>query len=132
MSKIKTLGNAFTIISGIKMAALKNLAKFHPATLQKKDKDGKNVVFAIGVADAGKGSVTDFGVSFDSENADGFAQVTKLFPVGTKAEDREKYIVDNVGGVLLALNDFEDDVNDASTGLDAEIAAVKASITSAD
>ena len=128
MAKVKTLGNAFAIVSTIKMEDLKNLAKFHPEQLQKRDKDGKNVVFAIGVADAGKGSVSEFGVSFDSANAEGYAQVTKMFPAGTKAEDRSDYIVNNVGGVLLTLNAFETDVNNASAGLTEEIAAIKDSI----
>ena len=129
MANIKILANAFVVTSAIKMEDLKNLRKYHPEQLVQKDAETKDEIFKVGVGAAGAGSVSTFGVVFDSQNTEGLAQVTKTFPVGTATENREKYLIDQVGGAMLALNNFENILDAKVAALGTEVAAIKSGIT---
>lgn len=128
MAKIKVLANAYVVTSSLKADDIANLAKFHPDQLTVKTDKG-DAVFSVAMGQPGAGSIQPFGITFDGKDANGNANVTKLFPEDTKAEDRKKFLMDNkVGAALLALNKYENVFAASVTGLGTEIAAINDSI----
>jgi len=128
MSNVKILANAFVITSAVKTADFNNLKKFHPEQLKLKDAETKNEVFAVSTGS--KGSIGQFGVTFDGTNTEGYANTTQLFPESVNtSEARSNYIVDNIGGTLLKLNQFETVLAAKIGNLGTEIAAIKSNIT---
>ena len=119
----KILGSAFTLTSSIKMADIKKLAKFSPASLQLKDADKKNVVYAIGT---GKAAINQNGVTFNGENSDGFAQCTIEIPADTA--NKTEYVKENFGRAMLGLVDMEAHIAAELTTLEGKFTAVNDSI----
>lgn len=121
--KTKILGKSVTVTSDIKMEELKELQKFNPEALLKKDKDG-NVIYAIGV---GTASISPYGASFDDKNAEGFAQLS--FPINCKDEDKEKFVKDTFGNSIFNLMEMEETVIASLATLSSKITAIKEAIT---
>lgn len=120
----KILGAAFTLTSSIKMETIKKLQKFSPASLQLKDADKKNVIYAIGTGkDA---AINAHGVTFNGENADGFAQATIAIPTDTA--NKAAFVKENYGLAMLGLVDMEAHVATELESLEGKFTTVSESI----
>lgn len=128
MSKITLIGKAIVITSAVKSATIKQLKKFSPASLVKKDDKGAPV-YAIDLSVKGTVGISKNGITFNGTSKEGFAQATVLVPDGTATS--AEYVVDNFGAALFELDSFETEVNAAYADLAAQIKAVESNITEA-
>lgn len=90
MAKLRKVGQAIVLTSGLKAEEINRAQKFAPKALQLFDKD--KVVFAI-TAGGCSGSIGNHGVVFNSENAAGYAEITDFTRLVEKDEVMEEYAV---------------------------------------
>lgn len=109
MTKVKVLGDAMVVTSGLRAEDIKKISKQQPASLKLYDEETKDEVFAIGFAETA--SVTEHGVCFDGTNAEGNAIATIKLPAGMDAEKKTKYITEKYGTVLGNLNFAEERIS---------------------
>jgi hypothetical protein len=126
MAKIKMVGQALVLTSGVKAATIAQLAKFKPDALQLKEGEKKETVYGMNVGSSA--SFTKFGAIFNATTADGFAQLTLSAPVIEDAAKKEAYIKDNYGYALLNLNKLEAQINTIADDTAEEFAAMSESI----
>jgi hypothetical protein len=128
MAKTKILGTAVTITSAVKVADFKTLAKFKPAALALTEvvdgvKEEKFSV-ALGTGPSITPSVTKHGIVFNSENADGYAEVTLQIPASIAADKRKEYVADTYGYALLNLNQLEGQIAEVMAETEADFIAI--------
>lgn len=128
MAKTKILGTAVTITSAIKVAVFKTLAKFKPAALKLTETvDGvKEEKFSVALGTSP--SVTKYGIVFDSENTDGYAEVTLQIPASVTADKRKEYVADTYGYALLNLNQLEGQIAEEYAETEADFVAINEGI----
>lgn len=128
MAKTKILGTAVTITSAIKVAVFKTLAKFKPAALKLTETvDGvKEEKFSVALGTSP--SVTKYGIVFDSENTDGYAEVTLQIPASITADKRKEYVADTYGYALLNLNQLEGQIAEEYAETEADFVAINENI----
>lgn len=128
MAKTKILGTAVTITSAIKVAVFKTLAKFKPTALKLTETvDGvKEEKFSVALGTSP--SVTKYGIVFDSENADGYAEVTLQIPASIAADKRKEYVADTYGYALLNLNQLEGQIAEEYAETEADFVAINEGI----
>ena len=126
MSQIKILGESAVITSTLKAEGLETLKKFKQEHLTILN-DRKEVVYAVGMAQGGRGSVTDYGITFNNRDAEGFAQVTITLPDGIAAEERANYVAEKLGNSVTRLNGVEEIIQER---IDEVIAAQTAMVES--
>jgi hypothetical protein len=128
MAKTKILGTAVTITSAIKVAVFKTLAKFKPAALKLTETvDGvKEEKFSVALGTSP--SVTKYGIVFDSENTDGYAEVTLQIPASVTADKRKEYVADTYGYALLNLNQLEGQIAEEYAETEADFVAINENI----
>lgn len=132
MAKIVIAGSAMVVTSAAKLEDIKTLAKYAPKALRlfEKDEDGKKEeVFAVCVAEGGKGSIGNYGASFDNvtHDKDGKATITMCIPGDVK--DAKEYAAETIGKAVMLLNKVEAQFEAALKSVDAEKSAVRANIT---
>lgn len=122
MSKIKVVGDSFTVVTEVTTNELELLTTFAPEALTLKE-DGEPI-FAIAKDEVA--SISKNGIVFTSTNRDGFAYVTSVFPeANLSTEEKLDYIKKNLGKALLLLNRLEEQVSDAVIDLNSELDAVE-------
>lgn len=121
--KTTILGKAVTITSSMKMEDIKSLAKFDPETLKKKN-DKDDVVYAVGI---GTASMSNYGVSFNDANKEGFAQVTLPINCDEKA-DKAAYVKDTYGSAILNLIEMEEILEERLTAFTVKLDIINDSI----
>lgn len=128
MAKTKILGTAVTITSAVKVADFKTLAKFKPAALALTEVvDGvKEEKFSVALGTSP--SVTKYGIVFDSENTDGYAEVTLQIPPFIAADKRKEYVADTYGYALLNLNQLEGQIAEVMAETEADFIAINEGI----
>ena len=105
MAKIKVLGNALTLTSGLKTSEIEKAEKFCPDATKLVDEE-KTPYFVV---QTGPASVGKFGVSFNHTNAENYAYVTLVAEEApTKEEIKEEF-----GEILFNLNEVEKNVKSA-------------------
>ena len=118
MGKITIAGDALVITSSKSLADIQVLEKHNPQALELRDAKGETVIFKVGTT-TGKGSINQFGASFDGVSHDDKKLATITFQIPKDVENAEEYAADLVGSSILSLNKVE-------TGFDAALAKVKA------
>lgn len=131
MAKIIIAGDAVVVVSSVKMEDLKTVKKYRPKALRLMGgEDGKEQVFAVGVASSGTGKVSKIGVEFAKETHDEnkFACVTlELPPVGN--QDIKDVVADEIGPAVALLNKIEDTIPGVLEEIKAEKEAILGNIT---
>ncbi len=132
MAKTRILGTSVTITSAIKVADLKTLAKFKPEALKLTETVGsvKEEKFSVtlGTGPSITPSVTKYGIVFNSENADGYAEVTIQIPASIAADKRKEYVAETYGYALLSLNELESQIAKVLAETEADFIAINDSI----
>lgn len=123
---IRIAGNAIVLTSRLKLETIKKMEKFNPNTLAlvEVNKDEENEIFRIETGTIG--SISKYGICFNSSNKEGYAQVTTLLPEGVT--DKKGYIKDNLATVIFMLKDLEEAVNSSCAQLDAAFAQLDSEI----
>ena len=121
MSQIKILGASAVLTSTLKAEGLKKLAELNAGALEIKDAESKEVIFKVGFG--ANSNVSAYGVTFNGENSEGFAQITLALPVEMNAEAKQAFVAKNYAKPVAMLNSVED-------GIQAEIDAAVAAHTS--
>lgn len=128
MAKTKILGTAVTITSAIKVTVFKTLKKFKPAALKLTETvDGvREEKFSVALGTNPR--VTQYGIVFNSENADGYAEVTLQIPASVAADKRKEYVADTYGYALLNLNQLEAQIAAVMVETEADFVAINEGI----
>lgn len=131
MAKTRILGTSVTITSTIKVKDLKTLAKFKPAALKLTETVGsvKEEKFSVALdTNPITPSVTKYGIVFNSENADGYAEVTLQIPASIAADKRKEYVAETYGYALLSLNELESQIAKVLAETEADFIAINDNI----
>lgn len=108
MAKTKIFGDSVVITSSIKLADLKNVAKYAPKALTLMGgEDGKEPIFCVNAGKTGTGALNAFGATFAPATRDheGFATITMMIPAAV-AKAKE-WVVEEFGGALMHLAEVE-------------------------
>jgi hypothetical protein len=124
MAKIKSTGDAVSLVSDLKLEDIRLLAKHRPKALALYD--GDNVTFRVSTGD--KGSVSKFGVCFASATRDeaGLAVHTPMMPAEVK--DAKEFAVEEIGVAVLQLKSVETQAKTALAEVKAELQQVREAI----
>jgi len=128
MAKIKICGDAVVVTSSLKLEDIKKVEKYRPEALcLKGGEDNKDILFILGTT-AGFGSINTMGAAFGREARDGSgcAQITMTT---TAVEDVAETVADELGAALGYLGKMEQALPAVIAEIDAERAAILASIT---
>lgn len=106
MAKLQKVGEAIVITSKVKAEDIYRVEKFKPEALELRKE--KEVVFKVNMCYGA--SVSNYGVCFANENAEGYAQMTFMTDLETKEEVTEEY-----GVVIANLNKVEAKIEAALT-----------------
>ena len=132
MAKIIIAGDACVITSGKKLEDIKMLEKYSPKALclyGDDEENKKEVVFRVGTTD-GVGSITKFGASFASKDAEGNATITFLIPQDLDGyADVKTYVAEKIGAAVMKLSRVEEQFNLALQTVEAERNAIMEQIT---
>lgn len=126
MSKVKIVRNVAFIESAVSLADLKNLAKHRPAALILKDED-KNELYKLAIG-TGDGSIGKFGAVYGSQ-ADAAKPAAITVHIPDDVKDAKAYVAEVYGGALLKINQIEKQFDAAAKEIEADLAAVNASIS---
>ena len=123
----KIVGQALVITLETKLDDLKRAAKYAPKAMYlfAEDDEG-HTAERFGVQVVGKpvtGSLTKYGATIGSCNADGFAQIT-LPLQGVEAKKRKGFVIDMYGKAMFDLAELETNVAAALETIDTQIASV--------
>ena len=125
MAKTKIFGDSVVITSSVKLADLKNVAKYAPKALTLMGgEDNKEPIFCINVAKSGPGSLNAFGASFAPATRDheGMATITMMIPAAVT--NAKEWVVEDFGGALMNVKALEEQL----PAVIAKIAADKKSV----
>ena len=125
MAQIKILGNSMTIFSALKAEDLKKVIAIAPefTKLYEQSMDTATPSLAFQVAwTEGLGSISDFGIAFDSADEKGMAYITTCI---NRDEGLDVgAIVESYMPAMIKLNAVEARVKEAIDGINANIKAV--------
>ena len=127
----KILGASCTITSNLKVEDIVKLKKFSPRSLVIKDHETKSEIFKIGYTEAA-GQISPYGITFDSQNTEGFAQITFPIPATVTAAERKQFIQDNVGLTLMSLEKMESAIAAELIALNTQFDAIGETINTLD
>lgn len=127
MSKVKIVGNAAVITSDLKIEEIERVKKYTKNGLKLKDEKG-NEIFFIDTTKNGVSSITNHGVVFAEQSAEGYAQATLLIAEDVKAEDRLDVILDNFAIALGNLKALETYIRSAAIEVNETIEGIKEQI----
>ena len=123
----KIVGQALVITLETKLDDLKRAAKYAPKAMYLFGEDDEgHTAERFGVQVVGKpvtGTLTKYGATIGSCNADGFAQIT-LPLQGVEAEKRRGTVIDLYGKAMFDLAEVETNVAAALETIDTQIASV--------
>ena len=123
----KIVGQALVITLETKLDDLKRAAKYAPKAMYLFGEDDEgHTAERFGVQVVGKpvtGTLTKYGATIGSCNADGFAQIT-LPLQGVEAEKRKGFVIDMYGKAMFDLAEVETNVAAALETIDTQIASV--------
>lgn len=127
MSRVVIAGEAAVFASSAKLGDLRKVQKYNPSSLILTDEDG-NEYFRVGVGN--KGEIGKYGIVFNTETNDGSGDACITVDLsGADFEDIKSYIAENYGGILANLDKVEAGISEIVGTIDANIAAIKDSIT---
>ena len=120
------VGNICVVKSSMTPDQITKVLKHKPDALAIFEGEGENrhATFRVSVAPAGRGSVSAFGIGFDSVGSDGCALVNVPVDQNVKPEDRKDWVVEHVGAALSKLKALERGVDDTICVIDSELASV--------
>lgn len=128
MAKTKIFGDSVVITSSVKLADLKNVAKYAPkALILKGGEDGKEEIFGISVGE-GAGHINSWGATFapSTRDAEGRATITMMIPASVT--DAKDWMVEDFGGALMNLAKVEEKLPEVIAEIAANKKAVEDSI----
>lgn len=131
---IKLVQDSIIFISGLKRDELVEAQRFCPnsTTLFVKDADSKQATPVCAVAYANEGSISDNGIVFDSVTDEGFMCKTLVAAEGTDehldVEAKVQSISETFAGLIIKMNNLEEQIKDALTVNAEKIATAKDSI----
>ena len=129
MAKTKIFGDSVVITSSVKLADLKNVAKYAPKALTLKGgEDGKEEIFLVCVGQSGSGSINEWGATFApaTRDAEGKATITMMIPASV--EKAKEWMVENFGSALMNLAKVEEKLPEVIAQIAADKKAVEDSI----
>ena len=132
--KIKLVQDSIIFISALKQEELFEAKRFCPdaCTLYVKDENSKKSTPVCAIAYADEGSITDNGIVFDSTTNAGYMCKTLVAGQGfdhpVETEDKVKAISETFAGLILKMNELEEQIKAALADNAAKIAAAKTSI----
>ena len=129
MAKIIVTGSC-VVLKTIKLETLKKLEKYAPEALCKRDdKEKKELIFKVGVASEGTGSIAGKGVFFApiTHDSEGLATVTLAIP--SSVHDAKEWAVETLAHAYKELTSMETAMSAASTKVDADKKAMLEKIT---
>lgn len=130
MAKIVIAGEAVVITSSMKLEDLRTIAKYRPeALVLKGGEDGKESVFAIGVARSGAGEISKYGAAFATESHDDEKLATITLVNNCADGDVREAVAESVGTAIINLNKLEETLPAVLAEIAAEKEAVLSHIT---
>ncbi len=127
MANIRKFGEAVVLTSTLKLEDIKKAKKYKPnALVVYGGEDGKEPVFAIGTSQNRCGGINSFSIDFGGCDAEGFAQVTLTY--AGPDEGVKEALADSVGKQVIQLAKLEASLPAVLEEIDAEIAAIMATI----
>lgn|GEM_PF-4410712 len=105
MAKVKFQGNVVAITSVFTLEELKNIQKVYPDRLTLIDEEGEPL-FLIGAAPLGNGSIGNYGINFDTKDAEGHAMVM-LEADTDDPEELKEFVKDKYAKALANLSQME-------------------------
>ena len=125
MARITVAGESVVVTSAITLENYRMIAKYRPAKLVLKGgDDGKEPIFAVGVATNPRGSINKMGAEFGSEAHDGTGRATITFDLPQTDGDVKEAVAEKVGAAIIYLNKLEETLPDVVK----EIADEKATV----
>lgn len=118
MSKIIITGSAIVLKSDLTLETLKKLAKYKPAALESRDEKDR-LIFKVGIAGEGEGSISDKTVYFAPQTHDGEGLATVTLGIPASVKDAKDYTADLMGSVFPKLRELETAMIGASDEVDA-------------
>lgn len=128
MSKIVITGSAIVLKSDLALETLKKLAKYKPAALESRDEKDR-LIFKVGIAGEGEGSISDKAVYFAPQTHDGEGLATVTLGIPASVKDAKDYTADLMGSVFPKLRELEVSMVGASDEVDAAKAEMLENIT---
>lgn len=131
MAKITIAGDAVVVTSTMKLEDIRTIEKYRPSALNLMGgEDGKEVIFAMGTAKSGTGSINEYGASFvrESNDEEKLATIT-MFPVDKAAGDIKEQVADKIGGAVMKLRELEETLPAVLREIAADKAAIMENIT---
>ena len=130
MARITVAGESVVVTSAITLENYRMIAKYRPAKLVLKGgDDGKEPIFAVGVATNPRGSINKMGAEFGSEAHDGTGRATITFDLPQTDGDVKEAVAEKVGAAIIFLNKLEETLPDVVNEIVAEKAAVLENIS---
>lgn len=122
---IAVVGNILAVTSNIKASAIKKLAKANSEALKLWNED-REVIFAVGLGN--KGSIQNFGITFNTEDTVGNAAVT-IDIEDVPADKRASYVAETYYKAFDNLAQLERNIEAAVAEYDAHVREVTEFIT---
>lgn len=130
MARITVAGESVVVTSAITLEDYRMIAKYRPDKLVLKGgDDGKEPIFAVGVATNPRGSINKMGAEFGSEAHDGTGKATITFDLPQTDGDVKEAVAEKVGAAIIHLNKLEEILPDVVNEIAAEKAAVLENIS---
>lgn len=130
MARITVAGESVVVTSAITLEDYRMIAKYRPDKLVLKGgDDGKEPIFAVGVATNPHGSINKMGAEFGSEAHDGTGRATITFDLPQTDGDVKEAVAEKVGAAIIHLNKLEEILPDVVNEIAAEKAAVLENIS---
>lgn len=130
MARITVAGESVVVTSAITLENYRMIAKYRPAKLVLKGgDDGKEPIFAVGVATNPRGSINKVGAEFGSEAHDGTGRATITFDLPQTDGDVKEAVAEKVGAAIIYLNKLEETLPDVVNEIAAEKTAVLENIS---
>ena len=128
--KTSIIGDAFVITSDFTLDQLKKVSKFRPDALKLKGgEDGKQTLYTVITGDK-PGGFNNVGAIFGSKAHDGSDKATITMDVNCiPGEDKLSGLAEEYGRGLTYLKKIEENLQTVIDEIDADLAAIKASIT---
>lgn len=130
MANIIIAGSSAVLKSSIKLDTLKKLEKYAPAALCKRDeKEKKELIFKVGVASEGTGSIAGKGIFFAPVTHDTEGRATVTLPIPSNVTDAKEWAAETLAHVYNELTSMEASMSAASTKVDEDKKAMLEKIT---
>ena len=130
MAKITVVGESVVVTSAITLEDYKMIAKYRPTKLVLKGgDDGKEPIFAVGIASNPRGSINKVGAEFGGIAHDGSGKATITFDLPRVDSDVKEAVAEKVGAAIIYLNKLEETLPAVVEEIAAEKAAVMEDIS---